>query len=294
MKRSFSAIRKVILIEIGKRNSLIVKSLSRGGCWLEAGDMDIYLEKKDLPQGTEEGDTIEVFVYNDAKESIKATTQTPLAQVGDFASLTIKDITSFGVFLDWGIDKDLFVPRKFITRSVEIGDAVVVRLILDFEGKGVLGTAKLDKYIERYSGGLEEDQEVDLLVYRFTELGAVVIVENRYSGLLYKNEIFEKLRIGESKTGYIKKIRDDGLLDVSLQRQGFKAASLDAREIVLEELKQSNGFLPFTDKSDPQTIRERLHISKKIFKKATGGLYKRGLIEFVPEGIRLVEEKSGE
>ena len=274
--------------ELGRYNVLPVKNLSKTGCYLDGGSCDIYLPKKDMPKVTRPGDALRVFIYNDSKDSLKATSMTPKAIVGDFAALMVKSVTNFGAFLDWGIDKDLFVPHKYQRISLQEGDITVVYLILDYEKTGVIGTCQLESYFEKDISDLQVEQKVELLVLNFLNIGVGVIIDNKYSGLLYKNEVYEKLNVGDSRTGYIKKLRSDGRLDVSLRRQGFKPASEDAKAIILKALKESNGFLPLHDRSSPSHINRRLKLNKKIFKKTIGGLYKERIISIEKTGIRLL------
>jgi predicted RNA-binding protein (virulence factor B family) len=208
--------------------------------------------------------------------------------MGDFAALEVRVSNEFGLFLDWGLPKDLFVPSRNLRSNLEPGDIAVVRIVTDYEGTGVIGTCKFDGEFETDTSALVFNQKVELLVYGFSRLGARVIVDNKFSGMLYKNEIFEKLRIGDIHTGFIKKIREDGLIDAALQPQGFLAASKDAKKVILDELESSGGYLPLHDKSSAEEIKNKLCMSKKIFKKTIGGLYKEKKITIEPGGIRLI------
>jgi hypothetical protein len=281
------------MLKIGDYNTLrIVKLTKDGGAYLDGDGRDIYLPKEDLAVSkgrgkARPGDILRVFIYNDGRDSLKAAAAEPAAKVGEFAALTVKDTTDFGAFLSWGLPKDLFVPKKYIEGPLIPGDKTVVYVMLDYEKTGVIGTCKLDAYFDKDVSALQEGQEVSLLVFDFSPLGANVVIDNRHRGLLYRDEIFEELNVGDVKTGYIKKIREDGLIDAVLQPQNFPEASEQARETIMGALQAGGGFLPLHDKSDPDAIKKRLAMSKKLFKKAIGGLYKDGIINLEEKGIRL-------
>lgn len=276
------------MLKIGDYNTLrIVKVTKEGGAYLDGDGRDIYLPKEDLPENARPGDTLRVFIYNDAKDSLKATTAEPAAKIGEFAALKVESVTDFGAFLSWGLPKDLFVPQKYIEGPLIPGDKTVVYLMLDYEKTGVIGTCKLDSHFKKDISALEEGQEVSLMVFDFSPLGASVVIDNTYRGLLYRDEIFEEINVGDVKTGYIKKLREDGLIDAVLQPQNFPDANEQARDTIMRALQKENGFLPLHDKSDPEEIKKRLAMSKKLFKKAIGGLYKDKIISLEDTGIRL-------
>lgn len=280
-------------LKIGEFNTLKVKRMSSGGCYLDGGSQEIYLPKLDTPAGAKPGDEVKAFVYNDKRESLKATLRTPHATVGEFCAMTVKDKASFGLFLDWGIEKDLFVPERYLRSPLEPGQLAVVRVLLDFEGTGVVGSCRIDDFLVPAAG--EEypmNREVRCLVYGFSPLGARCVVDNRHSGMLYRSELKEHLSIGDERRGYIKKCREDGLLDLALLPQGFKQANQEAREILLNALIDNDGFLPLTDKSSPAAIAEHLPLSKKLFKKACGSLYKERRIDLTREGLVLKAGKD--
>jgi predicted RNA-binding protein (virulence factor B family) len=215
-----------------------------------------------------------------------ATVQRPLAVVGEFALLKVKDNTRIGAFLDWGLDKDLLLPFGEQPAPVKKGEQVLVRLYLDNSGR-IAASARLEKYLRPADKSLSEGDEVELLPYAFSDLGAKVIINNTYGGLLFRNELYARPARGERLRGYVKKIRDDGKIDVTLRKGGAQEAATD-REAILAALKAHGGFLPLTDKSTPEAIAGLLRMSKKSFKKAAGGLYKEGLIDIAAEGIRLL------
>lgn len=280
------------MLKIADYNTLVVKELAKGGCYLEGGTRNVYLPKIDVPRGARVGDRLRVFVYNDTRTILKATTMPALAVCGDFVALRVKSVTEFGAFLEWGIPKDLFVPLAYQQGPLHEGETVVVRLVQESDSSGVVGTCQLYSQFDPGREDLQEGQEVDLLVYKQTDLGWAVVVNNRYRGILYHNEIFEKLKVGDKSRGYIKKLRSDGRIDAVLQRQGFRAASQDARTVIMQALEDAGGFLPLHDKSSPELIKNRLNLSKKIFKKVIGGLYKEHLISIEGGGIRLKKIKK--
>jgi predicted RNA-binding protein (virulence factor B family) len=274
------------MVHIGDFNSLTVtRTSSKGGCYLDGEKRELYLPKGETPKHTRTGDTITVFVYNESKNQLGVTTQTPKAKVGDFAALEVKTVTSFGAFLDWGIGKDLFVPKKNWTEELRVGEVAVVYLTLDYEKKGVMGTCNLSPHFSEDTAELQPNQKVNLLVYEKTGLGFQVVVDNTYKGLVYHDEIFKPISVGQSTTGYVKKVREDGQLDIALHPQGFRESTEKARQVIMGALDRSGGFLPLSDKSTPQDIRDQLNISKKVFKKTIGVLYKEGTISITESGI---------
>jgi uncharacterized protein len=278
------------MLRIGDYNRLTVLRLFRGGCVLDGGEEgELYLTKRDTPVGTRRGDRLRVFVFNESKDRLGVTTVEPNAKVGDFAAMVVSSAAQFGLFLEWGISKDLFVPKKHLPQREKqtsgAGDILVVHLILDYEKRGVIGTTHLSSHFDRDTSGLTANQEVDLIVYSITKLGAQVVIDNRWEGLLYHGEIFEPLRAGDRKKGYVKKIREDGLIDAALRPQGFVPASQEAGRTILKALEKEDGFLPLHDKSDPKEIRRRLQMSKKLYKNTIGVLYKEGLVEIRDDGI---------
>lgn len=274
------------MITIGDFNTLKVKQLYKGGVYFEAGGKEIFLPKRETPLGIKTGDELTVFVYNKTKDQLGATLKKPFAVVNEFAALKVNAIESFGAFLDWGIEKDLFLPNRRQTKPLREGEYVIVRLVPDYEGQGIIGDMDLEIYFEKDTSELKEDMMVDLIVYALTPLGFSVIVNGKYSGLVYRSEGYREPKQGDILTGYIAKIRDDGKLDISLKRKGYTAV-LDSRDVLLDAIKEAGGFLPLHDKSDPELIKERLGISKKLFKKTAGGLYRDGLVTIETNGLRL-------
>ncbi|MGV3599903.1 MAG: S1 RNA-binding domain-containing protein, partial [Dyadobacter fermentans] len=235
------------------------------------------------------GDQIKVFVYLDSEDRPVATTQTPKIIRNEFAFLEVKDVSEYGAFLDWGLIKDLFVPFREQPKPMEIGEWHVVFLYLDQKTQRLLASAKIDKFLETDRLTVSEGEEVDVLVWQKTDLGYNVVVNQYHKGLIYANEVFQPLEIGDSLKGYVKKIREENKLDISLQKTGYEVVEPVAKQI-LEELQKGKGFLNLSDNSSPEDIYKRLKISKKVFKKAIGGLYKQGIIRITNDGIYLVAQ----
>lgn len=255
---------------------------------LKKDGWEILMPAYEMPDNVRTGDTLRVFVFMDGKDLLKATIMQPRARVGEFAALKVKSITQFGAFLDWGIKKDLFVPARKLRGHLQEGDIAVVRLIPDDDGMGVIGSALLEGCFSSDVSGLKENQKVSLLVFGLSNLGFRVIIDNRCQGLLYKNEVFENLRVGDSRPGYIKKIREDGRIDAALQPQGYKSSSRDAAKIIMKALDERGGTLPLHDKSSPEAVKKELHMSKKLFKKGVGALFRKGKIKIEENGIRRI------
>jgi predicted RNA-binding protein (virulence factor B family) len=273
------------MLLIGRYNTLEIARITASGAFLKTDEGDVLLPGKFIPPGAEPGSSIEVFIYRDSEDRLVATVQRSLAVVGDFALLNVKDNTRIGAFLDWGLDKDLLLPFGEQPDPVKRGEPALVRVYLDNSGR-IAASAKLEKFLSPAGGSLSEGDEVELLPYAFTEMGVKVIVNGAYGGLLFRNELYVKPARGKRLRGYVKKIRDDGKIDVTLRKGGAGEAARD-RETILAALKAGGGFLPLTDKSSPEAIAELLRMSKKSFKKGVGGLYKEGLIDMTEDGIRL-------
>lgn len=270
---------------IGRYNTLNIARITSSGAFLATEEGDVLLPGKFIPEGAEPGDSIDVFIYLDSEDRPVATVRKPLGVVGEFALLKVKDITKIGAFLDWGLDKDLLLPFGEQQAPVKKGEQVLVMIYLDNSGR-IAASAKVEKFLRAADGSLSEGDGVELRPYAFTDLGAKVIINNTYGGLLFRNELYARPSKGERLRGYVKKIRDDGKIDVTLRKGGSQEATSD-REAILAALKAHGGFLPLTDKSAPEAIAELLRMSKKSFKKGAGGLYKEGLIDITDQGIRL-------
>jgi uncharacterized protein len=278
------------MLQIGQYNQLTIARITPAGAYLSSSEGDVLLPAWLVPKGTEPGTTLEVFIYLDSEDQLAATTKKPKAIVGEFALLRVKDNVSVGTFLDWGLGKDLLLPFAEQSAPLRRGEKVLVRLYLHSSNR-IAASTRLDKFLKPADTGISEGEEVDLLIYAFSDLGAKVIINNTYSGLLFRNELFINPACGERLRGYVKKIREDGKIDVTLRKGGAQESAAD-REIVLVALKAHNGLLPLTDRSSPEEIADLLRLSKKSFKKAVGGLYKEGLVAMTAEGIRLKDAEQ--
>lgn len=273
------------MIRIGQFNTLKINRIEAETAWLEDEGQELEIPREELPHGAQQGDFLKAFVYNKGKGLLAATTIEPDVQVNQFAFLTVTGQIEVGAFLHWGLPKDLFLPKGCMKEPVEEGDQVLIRVVLNSDKSGLIADGDWERYIEK--GALEEGQEVSLIALDTGDLGTRVIVDHRYMGLVYKSEGYRVPEVGSVKTGYVLQSRGDGKLDISFKRKGWNSV-LDSREVLLETLKKNGGTLPLHDKSDPKEIRERLNMSKKVFKKAAGNLYKDGLIRILDKGIELV------
>ena len=233
------------------------------------------------------GDDIEVFIYRDSEDRIIATTLEPKIQLNEFAYLQVKAVTQVGAFLDWGLEKDLFVPFREQNKKMEVDKWYAVYLYLDEDTDRLVASCKVNRFFEKENIDLTIGQEVDILVFEETDLGMNAVINNKYKGLIYENEIFQRIKIGTRTKAYVKNIRDDKRIDLSLQKQGYANVEPNA-ERILEKLKANNGFLDVTDKSDANYVMYQLEMSKKTFKKAVGALYRQRLIRIEDDGIYLV------
>lgn len=276
------------MMEIGKQNRLIVLRNTSVGLYLgDEEGQDILLPIKYIPEGIDINDEIDVFIYRDSEDRLIATTLEPRIKLHGFASLRVKDVNDFGAFLDWGLEKDLMVPYREQMNRMRVGQYQIVYLYVDETTGRLAASNKLDRFLDEEAVGLTEGQKVDLLIWTETDLGYNVVINQKYKGLLYKNQIFSVVEPGDEVTGYIKHIREDNKIDVSLQQQGFASIEANA-QIVWDKLKKNNGFLPLTDDSSPEDILNELQMSKKTFKKAVGTLYKQKLIRLEDKGISLI------
>lgn len=277
------------MLRIGDYNELEVLKETDFGMYLDSDEGEILLPKKYVPEGLVPGDRINVFIYKDSEDRLIATTAEPKAKVGDIAYLEVKDTNRYGAFLDWGLEKDLLVPFSEQKIRMVTGNKYFVKVYFDEESKRIVATSRINRHIHKDVSNLKEGQEVELLVYKFTELGVSVIIDCKYLGVVYKNDIFVKLNIGDKLRGYISKVREDGKIDVSIRKRGFGKV-LDSKDVIMKKLEESGGFLQLTDKTSPELIQETLQMSKSAFKKAIGMLYKQRQIEITDTGIRLIDK----
>lgn len=234
------------------------------------------------------GENVRVFIYKDGEERITATMQEPKITLNSIAYLEVKDANNFGAYLDWGLDKDLFVPHREQITKMREGQSYLVYMYLDKETNRLAASTKLDRFLDNSEITVKEKEEVDLWVWQKTDLGYKVIINETHEGLIYHNEFYRDVHYGDQLTGYIKKIRPDNKIDVTLRPIGYKKVEPNA-EHILEHLKHSNGYLDLHDKSNPEEIHNRLEMSKKTFKKAIGHLYKENIIRIEEDGIYLVK-----
>ncbi|MDA3851486.1 MAG: S1-like domain-containing RNA-binding protein [Spirochaetaceae bacterium] len=272
------------MLKIGNYNTLLIKKIEKSKAWLEDSKIELEMPYIELPEGAQEGDQIKVFVFNKDKDTLGITTHEPFATVDQFAYLSVTGLIDSGAFLYWGLKKDLYLPQGSMLQDVKMGERVLVRITLNYEKTAIIADGNWGKYIEKAE--LEEGLKVSLLTMETSDLGTRVIVEDKYIGLIYKSEVYKTPEPGRKMTGYVIKTREDGKLDISFKRKGWDSV-LDSRDVVLDALNKSGGFLPLHDKSDPEIIRNRLNISKKIFKKVAGTLYKEGVIIISEKGIEL-------
>lgn len=277
------------MLNLGQTNKLIAFRRTENGIYLVDEDLnEVLLPNKYIPEGFELDDKIEVFLYKDSEDRIVATTLVPKINLNEYAALEAKMVGRFGAFFDWGLEKDLLVPYGQQAQKIEEGKFYVVYLYLDEISQRLAGTTKITGTLEKDSVELNIGDEVELIPYEETEIGYSAIVNNKYQGMLFKNEIFDTINFGDRLTGYVKKIRSDNKVDLSLQRFGYRSVD-DNVEKLHKVLLDNNGSLALNDKSSPEVISEQLGMSKKLFKKAVGALYKQKRLEITENGIRLIE-----
>jgi predicted RNA-binding protein (virulence factor B family) len=279
------------MVEIGKFNELRFIKKTENGLILTEGEKEVLLPYVYAPEGAEIGDNLHVFVYIHSDGRLMATTETPIAQVDEFAFLEVVDENENGAFMDMGIGKDVFVPNKEQKRPMKIGQKYVVFLYNDEKTERITASSYLSDFINQDEHDFEEGDEVRLLITDESDLGFSAIINQRFMGLLYRNEVFEDLKPGDQKRGFIKKIREGNKIDLSLQVIGFKHI-LDLKDSLMIDLQENNGSILLGDKSSPEDIYNRLKISKKAFKKAIGSLYKERLITISDHEIKLVPKEK--
>jgi predicted RNA-binding protein (virulence factor B family) len=275
-------------MNIGQYNTLTIDRETKVGLFLTNGKEDVLLPNKYVPHEYEIGEELIVFVYLDQEERPVATTLEPYIKLNEFGWLRVNYINEFGAFLDWGLEKDLFVPFKEQARPMEQGKRYLVYLYMDEKTNRLVASSKTNQFLKNEDIRLEKNEEVDIIISHITDIGINVIINEQYKGLIYKDEAFMEVKPGQRHKGYIKTIRPDGKIDVSLQKLGYQGIEPNAEKI-LSELKASRGFLRLNDNSDPEDIKSILQMSKKTFKKAIGLLYKEKLIEIKDDGVHLIK-----
>jgi predicted RNA-binding protein (virulence factor B family) len=267
------------MIKLGEVNNLMVNRGSAMGFFLiDTSGEEVFLPFKYAPDNLQLKDVIDVFIYNDSEDKLIATTQTPKITLNTFAALKVVDAASFGAFMDWGLDKDLLVPFKEQASKMYDHKTYVVYLFLDETSDRLVATTKINRYLDNTDCDLKANQEVDLLVFEDFDLGYFAIINNKYKGLIYKNEIYSSIKVGDSLKGYVKQIKEGNLIDLSLQKIGFENVDINS-QLILDYLKKNNGVIALHDNSDPDDIRRLLGMSKKTFKKAIGILYRQKLVK---------------
>lgn len=274
-------------IELGKYNKLEVVKEVEFGMYLDGGEEgEILLPARYVPEDCKPGDILNVFIYLDNEERLVATTLTPLVQVGQFACLEVAWVNQYGAFLNWGLMKDLFVPFREQKMKMQVGKQYVVHAHLDEESYRIVASAKVDRYLSKEIAPYEAGQEVDILIWQKTDLGFKAIIDNQYSGLLYESEIFQPLHTGMQLKAYVKQVREDGKIDLILQKPG-QAKVEDFSATLLQYIRDNEGRILLNDKSPAEEIYDTFGVSKKTFKKAVGDLYKKHLIVLEADAISL-------
>ncbi len=276
------------MAELGRVNRLNIIRTVEFGVYLDAQNLgEILMPIRYVPSGSKEGDEVEVFISLDSEDRLIATTDKPVAMVGEFGYMEVVGESQYGAFVDWGLMKDLFVPFREQKLKMEQGRSYLIRVYIDKETNRIAGSGRIERFLDNTPPDFEVGQEVDLYIYSESEMGFSAIINNTHTGILYHSELFKVVRKGMRTKGFIKKIREDDKIDLSLEPIGYKKKIDDLSQRVLDALAKSNGFLALSDKTDPDVIYNALDMSKKNFKKSIGSLFKAGLITISDEGIKL-------
>lgn len=277
------------MINIGNFNNLNVLREVNFGVYLDDGQEGILLPKRFVPPGTKTGDALKVFLYHDGEDRLIATTQIPKGVVGEIVKLKAVTVTAHGAFLNWGLMKDLFVPKSKQVTGMRVGGEYLVKIYLDEQTGRLAATEKFDSSLINEQLTVKEMDIIDITIYRKTDIGYVVIINHIHTGVLHFNEVYREIQIGDNMKGYVKKIRTDNKIDVVLGNMGYKRVE-DETAKIFRLLSENNGYLPYNDKSGPDEIYAFFGMSKKTFKMVTGNLYKQRKIDFTQTGIKLLEE----
>ncbi|WP_025820149.1 CvfB family protein [Shewanella marina] len=277
------------MIQIGTTHQLEIVKQVNFGVYLNAHELgQVLLPNKVTPKDCQIGDMVEVFLYLDSEDMVIATTKKPYVEVGQFAYLKAVAVGPYGAFLDWGLDKDLFLPFGEQHKPIEEGRSYLVYVHINHADDRILASSKIEKFLDNTPANYQDGQAVNLIIGGTTDLGYKAIINNEHWGVIYNNEVFQKLRFGQSLKGFIKQVRQDGKIDLVLQ-QGSKQELDKYASIILAQLTKNNGFLALNDKTSPDEIYSQLGMSKKAFKKAIGGLYKNNLIRIEDHGLTLIQ-----
>lgn len=279
------------MIKPGEYNLLKVIRAVAIGVYLDDGKEGILLPKRYVPEGTKVGDMLNVFIYHDSESRLIATTQRPAGTVGDIVLLPVVSVTPQGAFMDWGLQKDIFVPKSKQHARMHAGEKYFVKIYLDEQTGRVAATGKIDAFLNNEMLTVKEMEMVDLVVYRRTDIGYFVIINNRHTGVLHYNEVFRDLAPGDKFKGFIKNINEENKIDVVAGKPGYEKVTDEAQKI-MRLLEENNGYLPYNDQSKPDDIYSFFGMSKKTFKMTTGSLYKQQKIVFTQTGIRLTDTAS--
>ncbi len=274
-------------MQIGEYNTLEILRDTKVGLFLGDGTNDVLLPNKYVPKEFQIGDSLTVFVYLDHEERPVATTLKPYVKLNEFAHLKVNYINEFGAFLNWGMEKDLFVPFREQARPMQEGKRYLVYCFMDEKTKRLVASSKTQQFLDKEEANYANGEEVNLIISHISDAGINVIINEKHRGLAYANEVYDDIKPGLRMKGYIKQVRPDGKLDVSLRKLGVEAIEPSA-QLILDELKANKGFLRLNDNSHPEDIKTVLKMSKKTFKKAIGTLYKQKQIEIKDDGIYLV------
>lgn len=275
------------MYRLGEVNKLKINRKSDHGLYMiDDEENEVLLPNAYVDNSWDLNQEVDVFIFKDSEDRITATTVIPKIKLDGFAYLKVVDVNKFGAFLDWGLPKDLFVPFSEQRQRMQLNEYYPVILYLDYESERLIASNKIEKFLEKDDIELTEGQEVDLFVFKKTELGFKAVINDLYEGLIYHNEIFQPLSLGNSVKGYVKALREDNKIDLTLNKTSKNKFDSD-QEKILSLLKVDDGFLPLNDKSDPEEIYEELSMSKKAFKRAIGGLYKKKIITIEENGIYL-------
>ncbi len=274
------------MVRMGEYNLLKVIKVKEMGVFMDNGEEGILMPKRFVPPGTRIGDELKVFLYHDGEGRPIATTQKPYGVLGDILRLKAVSVTPQGAFLDWGLMKDLFIPKSGMLSFIRPMGEYLVKIVMDEQTGRVAATEKLERFLSNETLTVKEKEEVDLVVYRKTEIGYEVIINAKHKGILHDNEIYRPIEIGDRFRGFIKNILPENKIDIVAGKPGYQRVE-DESEKIIRLLQENDGYLPFHDKSSPEEIYAFFHTSKKTFKMTTGNLYKQKKIVFTQTGIKL-------
>lgn len=281
------------MVKLGQYNTLPVSRFVDFGLYLDGGDgLEILMPRRYIPAGAEVGQELQVFVYQDAEARLIATNEHPYATVGQFANLKINSVNQIGAFADWGTSKELLIPHREQGIKMEAGRRYIIYIYIDQVSGRIVGTSKIDKHLGNIPPSYQEGEEVDIIIWKRTPMGYKAIINHQHVGLIYENQIFREVHTGERLRAWIKSIREDDKIDLSLQPIGYRQMIDPAEAAILKALHLHNGHLPITDRSTPELISFELQMSKKTFKKAIGALYKERRIVIEDNGITLLDQEE--